>query len=175
MALESKPVTGESIGSLQSCLVEGDPEQRLRERRVQRRALVISIAMQSVVLAALVVIPLFARPARIVVENFVPLPPYYHTNNRPTSTRDIHRQRTQHNVCRVCPTAPLAPITPTRDRPDTVDNEPIPGIPDGPPVPGQIPLSDGRVGLRPPPPPPPQTPRLIHTTHIDPALLTHRV
>jgi TonB family protein len=176
MSLESRPASGESLGSLQSCLVEGDPEQRLRERRVRRRALVISIAMQSVVVAALVLVPLFGRPARIALANVMPLPPYYHSSSQRTTTTEIRQPRPRHDVCRVCPTMPLAPTIPTHDRPTSIDegSDPFPG---GPTIPGEIPMPDGRDGLRPPPPGQPHsdTPRVVHTTHIDPALLIHRV
>jgi TonB family protein len=177
MSLESRPVSGERRGSLQSCLVEGDPEQRLRERRVRRRALVISIAMQSTVLAALVVIPLFARPARIAL-NAVPVPPYYHSTRQRTSTTEIHPPRQQHNVCRVCPTMPLAPTIPTHDTPAEIADVPGVPIPDVPEIPGGIRMPDPRDGLRAPPPRQPRaetSSHVVHTTHIDPALLIHRV
>ncbi len=51
----------ESLGSLSGCLVDGDAEQRTRERRVKRRALAISIFLQSAVLAALILVPLFGK------------------------------------------------------------------------------------------------------------------
>jgi TonB family protein len=177
MSLEPRTVSGKGPGSLQSCLVEGDPEQRLHERRVRRRALVISIAMQSIVLAALVLVPLFGRPARIALANVMPLPPYYHSSSERTSTTETHAPR-QHHVCRVCPTMPLAPTIPTHDRPTSIDegrDDPFPG---GPTIPGEIPMPDGRDGLRPPPPRQPHaetTSHVVHTTHIDPALLIHRV
>jgi TonB family protein len=177
MSRESRPAPGESLGSLQSCLVEGDPEQRLRERRVRRRALVISIALQSVVLAALVLVPLFGRPSRIALANVMPLPPYYHSSSERATTTETHAQR-QHHVCRVCPTMPLQPTIPTHDRPTSVDDgrdDPFPG---DPAIPGEIPMPDGRDGLRPPPPRQPRaetTGHVVHTTHIDPALLIHRV
>ena len=50
MVSEPEKVSGkvpeDSLGSLSSCLVDGDAEQRTRERRVRRRALTISIILQ---------------------------------------------------------------------------------------------------------------------------------
>ena len=73
MSLESERVSAGELGSLRGCLVGGDPEQRSRERR---RALVISITTQSAIVAAIVLIPLFAKPGKIAA-TVVPIPPYY--------------------------------------------------------------------------------------------------
>ena len=48
---------GQNLGSLNGCLVEGDPEQRARERSVRRRALIMSIAVQGAALAVLILVP----------------------------------------------------------------------------------------------------------------------
>jgi periplasmic protein TonB len=176
MALESQQVSGQALGSLQVCLVEGDPEQRRRERRVRRRALVISIAGQSVVLAALVLVPLLGKPARIALSNVVPLPPYYsHAEPRHPDTAQPHPSA-RRNICRFC--APTQ-IPPTIATTDSAPPDEVSGAPDldGPQIPGAIPIPDGHEGLRPPPPRQAQveTPHVVHTAHIDPALLTRRV
>jgi TonB family protein len=178
MSFDPRQDSGEILGCLQSCLVEGDPEQRSRERRVRRRALVISIATQSVILAAVVLIPLLGKPARVALANVVPLPPYYsHSEARHASDpAQPHHSRPQ-NLCRFCAPTSIPPMIPTLapEPPDeNGDSAPILG---GPAVPGEIPMPDGRDGVRPPPPRQTQveTPRVVHTTHIDPALLTHRV
>ena len=178
MSLESRQASSEELGSLQGCLVEGDPEQRRRERGVRRRALAISIATQSMVLAALVLMPLLGRPARIALANVVPLPPYHsHPEVRhPRDSAQPQHSRPQ-NICRFCAPTSISPTIPTHDPRSQIDDggEGIPA-PDGPAVPGEIPMPDGRDGLRPPPPRPVhETVRVIHTTHIDPAMLTHRV
>lgn len=178
MSLESRKDSSEGLGSLQGCLVEGDPEQRLRERAVRRRALAISIATQSVVLAALVLIPLLGRPARIALANVVPLPPYYsHAEARHPAAPAQPQHPRPRNICRICPPTSIPPTIPTHDPPSQVeDGEGIP-IADGPAVPGVIPMPDGREGVRPPPPRQihVESPHVVHTTHIDPAMLTHRV
>ena len=43
MSLERQFATSQDLGSLQGCLVEGDPEQRRRERNIRRRALAVSV------------------------------------------------------------------------------------------------------------------------------------
>jgi protein TonB len=178
MSLERRQVSGKGLGSLQGCLVEGDPEQRLRERGVRRRALAISIATQSVVLAALVLIPLLGRPARIALANVVPLPPYYsHPEARHAAGASQPLHSRPHNFSRVYAPTSISPTIPTRDPEPPDDNgDPFP-ILDSPAVPGAIPMPDGRDGVRPPPPRQThaETPTVVHKTHIDPALLTHRV
>jgi periplasmic protein TonB len=176
MSIESRQVSGEGLGSLQSCLVEGDPQQRIRERGERRRALAISIATQSVILAALVLIPLLGKPAHIAFANVVPVPPYYSHPGERRGTPEPPPDHVRRDVCRVCPTMPLAPTMPIHDtaEPQTVDVDPIPGSINGPSVSGQIPMSGGL-----PQPPPPRAeverPQVLHFTHLDPALLTRRV
>src|SRR5260370_8586680 len=73
----------ESLGSLSGCLVDGDAEQRTREHRVKRRALAISILLQSAVLAALVLVPLFGKAERISLTIVTPVVPYGNPRNHP--------------------------------------------------------------------------------------------
>jgi len=61
----SGQTSGSDLGVLKGCLVEGDPEQQKRQRTVRRRALILSVALQSVIVAAIVLVPLFGRPGRI--------------------------------------------------------------------------------------------------------------
>jgi periplasmic protein TonB len=177
MSLEFRKVSEEKLRSLQSCLVEGDPEERKREQRVRRRALAISVATQSLAVAAIVLIPLFGKPARIALANVVPLPPYYgHSEARPGDPARPHIQPS-HKLCRFCAPKTISPTIPTRDEPVREEvGDPIPGVLEGPQVPGAVPL-DSHEGLRPTPPPQtqPQTQRVVHLTQIDPATLTHRV
>src|SRR2546430_773172 len=72
----SQNVQEEGLGSLGGCLVEGDPEQRNRERRVRRRSLVISTLIQIAALALLMLLPLFGKTQRIALANPMPIPPY---------------------------------------------------------------------------------------------------
>src|SRR5260370_36779242 len=95
---EGKPQ--QSLGSLSACLVDGDAEQCTRERRVRRRALAISILLQSAVLATLILVPLFGKAERISLTIVTPVVPYGHPSNHPrgnarsTSSRPpIHHSR----------------------------------------------------------------------------------
>ncbi len=72
MAVEFRPVSGDGLGSLQGCLVGGDPEQREREGRLRRKSLILSVTVQGVLIAAIVLIPLLGKPARIALANVCP-------------------------------------------------------------------------------------------------------
>ena len=84
----TKTIPSEGLGSLLGCLVEGDAEQRQRERHVHRRALAISIILQTAALTVLVLVPLFAKTERIAVKDYVPIPPY----DRPSNLAQGHNR-----------------------------------------------------------------------------------
>jgi periplasmic protein TonB len=177
MCVEPRPVASSELGSLQGCLMEGDPEQRLRERCVRRKSLILSVVLQGLVCAAIVLIPLFGKPARIALANVVPLPPYYaHAEQHSTERHTTQIPRQQHTVCRFCaPTSiPLTIVTHT----EPIDDDPQPpGFLDAMPgqsSPSQIPIVDTRAH-----PVAPvtavETPKKIHVTHLDPAMLKVRI
>jgi hypothetical protein len=85
MSVETSQNSNQSSGNLGSCLVEGDTEQRARERRIRRRSLAVSIAVQSAIFVTIVLLPLFGRTERIALANYVPIPPYspYHGDHHP--------------------------------------------------------------------------------------------
>src|SRR5690349_13439966 len=125
MSVESRPNSGDELGSLQGCLVGGDPEQRERERRVRRKSLILSVIFQGLVCTAILLLPLFAKPARLAPKDFVPVPPYYaHRQLHATEERTtVRRTRTvdadyfryhgipQHTVSHTPPTGgdPVSP------------------------------------------------------------------
>lgn len=163
------------LGNFAECLVGGSPEEQARRRKIKRRALVISVALQSLGLAALVIAPLLAKPAEITMISAMPIPPYSHN----TAQRHTQPERTPHR-----PTPPIStlfqpPNIPTniatQDR--NAPNEPIgPEVPIGdvgPGTKGLLDVFDTRVGPV-KPEPPPERKRLV-VGHIDPALLIHRV
>jgi protein TonB len=186
MPFEPEKVSEETrepgLGSLRGCLVEGDAEQRNRERRVRRRALVISVLVQSAVLAVLILVPLFGKTQRIALAFTTPIPPY--SPYRGTSREPVRQQHLagQQKACHICAPTSIPPTIPTRDAHptgDSTDNVPfdpggmnIPGAPDG-----LIPLSDARRRVVPPDDAQPEVarPKRVHITTIDPAMLTHRV
>jgi protein TonB len=177
----SEAIPKEALGSLGACLVEGDPEQRNRERRVRRRSLIVSIATQAVIVALLILLPLFGKSERIALAISTPIPPYspYKGPSRDVNSQPMHGQR--QNVCRFCFShfIPHTIVThdPTGDASDdAVPDGAIPGMPGGGPGTGLIPIPDGRANV---PPPPPDRhvarPSILRMTQLDPAMLIHRV
>jgi protein TonB len=178
MAVESRPASGSGLGSLQSCLVGGDPEQRARERRVRRKSLILSVSMQSVLVVAIVVIPLFGKPARIAVDNVVPLPPYYsHAERRPADPTKPQPPGQKHSACRFCAPTSIPPTIATHTEP--VDDTPEPqgflDPPIGTNTVGIIPFADTRAHPEKPPETAVEALKKIRVTQIDPAMLKVRV
>jgi hypothetical protein len=58
----SDEISEHGLGSLHGCLMDGDAEQRRRQRSIRRRSLLISIAVQSAILTALILVSLFGKP-----------------------------------------------------------------------------------------------------------------
>lgn len=176
MSVEVCPDSQQNFGSLQGCLVEGDPEQRARERRIRRRSLAISIILQSVALVLVVLVPLFGKTERLTA-SFVPIPPYYHSNGptRRDTTPTTLRHRNVDFRCITCPTWRIPQHPPT-----SADGQPADSIEgatdttDGY-VAGAIAIDDGRRQPERPNELQPQTPKRVFKTHIEPAMLMHRV
>ena len=177
----SEEIHEATFGSLRDCLVGGNQEQQNRERRVRRRALVISISIQSVVLVALVIVPLFGRTESIVGKDYVPIPPYspYRTSHERSGGDP---SRGPKNACHFCvpPTIPTVIVThdghrPTDGSDENIGESLLPGIPGAPD--GLIPIGDSRTTPRPPRPAVENQPRpsVVHVTTIDPAMLQRRV
>ncbi|HEV1994506.1 MAG TPA: energy transducer TonB [Candidatus Acidoferrum sp.] len=180
-----KTVSGEiaeaSLGSLSGCLVDGDAEQRSRERSIRRRSLAISILLQSAVLATLILVPLFGKAERISLTIVTPIPPY--SPYRDVSQNPGEQRPRPHgpqNVCRFCPPLRIPLTIAMRDQASSTsetDETPFEGqgIPGA--IDGLIPLSDSRQRVLPPPNTERQgtRPQLVHVGTINPAMLIHRV
>jgi protein TonB len=173
----------ESLGSLSACLVDGDAEQSTRERRVKQRALAISIFLQSSVLAALILVPLFGKAERISLNIITPMVPYGHpgnhqrSNTRTTASRPNipDRRFTFHPPTNAANPHPVEDSDP--DGP-LVEFSPV-GDPssNGPACPGCVDIGGKPSGPRPPqlPAEPTRGPRIVKMTQLDPAMLIHRV
>jgi periplasmic protein TonB len=179
MALEPTGVPEEVIGSLKSCFVEGDPEQRRRERKIRRRALVISIILQTVAVAALVVFPLLGKSERVtyaprILTPYAPGDPVKHNPGKPVPPNGGHQ------ACIVCFNHNLPPTIKAGETVTTTLADPtgdfIPGAPSGPGVPGGLNLDSSSTG-----PARPATDtgggpiKRLKVTSLEPAMLTHRV
>jgi hypothetical protein len=91
---ESERVSEEALGFLKCCLVEGDPAQERRARKVKRRALALSILLQIAFVAALVLFPLLSKGERISLKDMTPMPPYSAFGHRERHGEVEHHQRT---------------------------------------------------------------------------------
>jgi len=174
MSLDPKSAPRQNLGSLQSCLVEGDPEQRARERRVRRKALITSVLLQAGVLAALILVPLFAKPARLVVAIATPVPPYRHVSGQ-TQTAERPRTDVRH-ICVRCFNSRPATRDTNRVESSALE-EPVqdigPGVP-AVPCPSCINIPTAEPQAPTGSEPRRQRPQLV-VTHINPAMLVHRV
>jgi TonB family protein len=176
----SEAIHEENLGSLCACLVEGDAEQRRRERGVRRRALAISISVQSAVLAALILVPLFGKTERIALgRDYVPIPTYGHRapqvgDTQPSPGKTTHRDssftfNSPNSKPHLRPVGEAGPIGPPED--------PIGNQPSGPGCDACIDIGSKESGPRQPQPPVETStrPQIVHVTRIDPALLIRRV
>jgi periplasmic protein TonB len=176
MSLDRESVSRRNLGLLQGCLVEGDPEQRLRERRVRQKALITSVLVQASLLAMMILVPLFAKPARLVMAITTPIPPYRHL-----TSDTVRRERTRTDSRRVCVTCfnshPANLETNSRVESSNLE-QPIQdaGASDFPGVSCPSCIDIPSAGPQRPvvSEPPREGPKLVHT-QINPALLIHRV
>jgi periplasmic protein TonB len=165
----------EEFGALGGCFVGGDAEQRKRERRVKRRALALSITLQAMVLAAVILLPLFGKTERIALAYAVPIPPYSPYAAQPQRSTAARPQAPQ-NPCHFCAPRRIPPTITTHTDPVGDGPVPFPGELPGL-VPGNsnlIPVVDPRSGPI-PPPPPNERARIVRVTHLDPAMLMRRI
>jgi periplasmic protein TonB len=160
---------------LNGCLVDGEVEQVRRERKIRRRALAISITLQALVLAMILLVPLLGKPALISFATVVPVPPYYSHPKPPhvTITQVIHQQR-------VPPKGFFAPThipqhinTDPQPPTQTVDAIPFNGV--GIDIPGATQMDPRATTSSVPPPPQPKAPKVVHLSQIDASKLIWRV
>jgi len=165
--MTQSPARQEQANFLGACLVESDSEFEKRSHTIKRRALVASIVLQALVVAALVLFPLLSKGESIATYTATPVPPYH----RGTVTE--HRQHEQRppdgrrSVCTSC-FRDIPPSIATVDHRPIVDN-PVPGEADipgteaGRNIPGSL---DNFVTRREPPPPQPTEPARPRTVRV---------
>ena len=178
----SEEIPEESLGSLRGCLVDGDPEQRRRQRSVRRRSLAISVAVQSAILAALLLVSLFGKPQSIALANVTPVPSYSPYRDMSQNSGAQHNPSGPRPVCHICAPTQISPTIPSRNSNPAVNSAEAPNFEGaGYSAPGaqdgSIPLGDPR--LRGPAQQHIETqvrqPRVVRMTTLDPAMLIHRI
>ncbi len=180
---ESRKTSG---GLLRQCLVEGDEAAVARSRRLRRRSLLVSLALQAALLAALVLLPLLATGSRLVYLRMTPVPPYpVSPRGNPDGHAGAARPPKAHAVHSSAPVYPL-PSVPTpvsagdRDSSDVrlpnvgPGTEP-PGIPGGTQVGPVDPRRTPKVPATPPAVRPQEKPRTVVSEGVQQAMLVHRV
>ncbi len=113
MSNEEKRNSATQIGTLGGCLIEGDSEQKARERKIKARALGISIALQSLVLVGLVLTPLLGKTEKLSFMIETPIPPYHHPRSRQVDSRPA--APTPRPQCSFCAPTNIPPTIVTRD------------------------------------------------------------
>jgi periplasmic protein TonB len=163
-------------GNFVECLVEGSAEDKKRGRKIKRRAIVISIALQSLGLTALVIAPMLAKPAEIKTTSVMPIPPY--SPLKPVRTETNISAQPPRSVCVVCPQFGVRPIPPSFSRTEAAPTggEPIiEGASSAPAGVGSgLAIFDPHNQPKRPVEPPHEVKR-IHERSISPALLVNRV
>ena len=147
------------LGTLAQCLMESDGEALGRARRLRRKALVLSIALEAVLLAAMLLWPLVTPGVLSRRYVLTPAPPYHGgTNAAPSRPHgNPHPATDPHpNI----PTILQPPVIPPHVRESTSNEAPAievggdgrPGIPGGPDGGLDIPGATGNnVPIVPPP------------------------
>ena len=174
--VERSPESAEPA-AFADCLVEGDASQRDRQRRVRRRSLIVSVVAQVAILAALLLVPILAKPERIALAKVMPLPPYRPARVHVAVGEQILRPVNYgFQFCPSCTHVAPRPTTPTNSAPaDGPDTGFIDGI-GNQDANGCSACKDLPIGSGPQPVAPiEKTPRVVHVTQIDPAMLLHRV
>jgi len=170
------PEEENDLGSLRSCLVEGDPAQITRNRRLRRRSLLLSVILQFAVLTALILVPLLSKTEPLPAGIVMPMPPYHRPSTAIHPTTHVRPAPTRvFTFCLTCPPVLPHPTTNTNNSSRNTDGQGL--IVDGSdPVP-DCPDCIRLLGNNNPQPAIPRapTPHTIHVTNIDPAMLTHRV
>jgi len=173
---------------LRQCLVEGGAAQFARARRRRGQALLVSLALQAALLAALALFPLLATSERVPPLRMTPVPlPFGSPRGATRASRDASGPRhpiTPRTIPEVIYQPPQIPSTVQsaethagRSHRTGLGNEPDWGIPDGVLPPGAG--TDTRWLATPigpvPPPAVTQRNRVVRSEGVQQALLVHRI
>jgi protein TonB len=169
---------------LAQCLVEGDAARVGRFRRLRRKALLLSAGVEAMLLAALLLAPL-ATPSTLSRRlDWTPMPPFGRSPRAakpaPHPHNDPVRRPPPQNVRLF--QQPYIPTSAPRANDPAADEivstlgvesgEKGAGDPNGVPFGTDSPI---RIPAPGPVKPPDQHPRVLHLSHLDAALLDHRV
>jgi TonB family protein len=172
-AHSSHSIVKENFGSLSGCMVEGNPEQRIRERFIRRLSLGLSVGLQALFCAVVLIVPLFGKAEKISYV-VTPLPPYGPPQRHHETVRhNSHAQRTECTYC----FSFIRPISPTRNvsrNDNTPGNSEPPGFGDKPGT-GLIPMEGPGWTPQPPDDPTEKLPKRVHVGTIEPAMLTRKI
>ena len=164
---------------LNGCLLEGDPGLEKRTRRVKQRAILFSIVVQILVVAALILIPLLGKTENIASHVLTPTVPYSRGVSPQRSTQQHHTQITR-AFCTFCEPTRIPPTISMREPQsqtigDGDDGLNIPGIPIGDRISGAVPNLNTNSVPPPPPPPPPAIVRQHISEGVQAAMLIRRI
>jgi protein TonB len=172
------------LGSLSQCLVDNDPAARVRARRLRGKALVLSVVLEAVVLAAMLVWPLISPGVLIARYIVTPAPPYSGGGAAPHEPTAIHHPHASPlpPICLAVCAPVVRPSTPasTSEAPDIGVNDNQDGGSEGPRLPGiglNLPGGTGVQIIVPEPPraEPPHVSRARMSEGVMAALLVTRV
>jgi periplasmic protein TonB len=176
------PASDDRQGFLNACLLEADPAAEQRARRIKRRAILVSIVLQILIVSALLLIPLLGKSEniarRVLIDPSVPYSPGSHP--RSAAQPPLRRQtRLDHHFYEP-QNIPIVIVThdrsSSRNEDAAIDNSDIArygGDGNGP----GVPFADSISAPRPPEEPSKPKPieRRKTSELIQSALLIHRV
>jgi protein TonB len=173
MSSEEQVKAEPSMGTFVGCLVDGDATENAGKKKTKRRAMGISVVLQTAGLAVLVIAPLFAKPAELTERVVLPIPLYRH--QAPARNASPVPQTTPKGFCLVCAinSKPSKGPVVTTQNISEAPGEGVVFIGEGADT-SQIEMLDTRPRPKRPDDPPPATKR-IHEPVINPALLTRRI
>jgi periplasmic protein TonB len=167
--------------TLNACLLEGDSEVERRARRGKQRAILFSIVLQVLIVAALLLIPLLGKSESIIGRVFTPTVPYAPVGHPRQPVAERHTDA-QQALCHFCqpPRIPTGIVTHDPTPPPSSSDEPT-----GPVIPGAEPhegIPGGEIAVQTHiAPAPPRQETIAPTTRqrvsagVQEAMLIHRV